>query len=257
MRRTFPFIIALFLLSACASTGSQPQQPPVAPPLDKVKVSEGYLHKGIAFFQAEKYELALTEMHKAAQENPKNKDAYQALGVTYFKLGKLDDAEKYYKEAVSIDDAYSDAYNGLGVVYSLQKKWKDALKNFQKALDNKLYPGRAMVYSNMGDMYMYQKDYAKAAESYRESKRYEKIDFIIIKLGDALLEGGKTREAVGEFQEASQMSPANPLARYKLGVALLKNGNKAAAIAEFRKTIELAPKSDAARKANDYLRTLR
>ena len=259
MNKIILIAVMLGTLTACASTTKQQQQaePPVSAPIDRTKISEGYLQKGIAYFQAEKYELALSEMHKSVKENTKNKDAYQALGVTYFKLGKLDEAEKYYREAIDIDDTYSDAYNGLGVVYSLQQKWKDAQKNFLKALDNKMYPGRAMVYSNMGDMFMNQKEPVKAAESYRESKRYEKIDFIIIKLGDALLESGKPKDAIKEYQEAASMSLGNPLFRYKLAIAFLKDGNKTAAVAEFNKVIELAPASENAKQARDYLRTLR
>lgn len=247
--RMFLIPVLLCCLVACATT-SEPQ-------VGKTKMSEGYLTRGYAYLEADKFELALTEFHRSLQENPQNKWAFYYLGVTSDKLGKLDDAEKYYSEAIDIDSGFSEAYNALGVVYSKQKKWKEAIKNFQKALENKLYSTRYIPYLNMGDVYMNQPDYERAVEAYREAKRYEKIDFIIIKLGEALFEGGKVKDAIREFQEATAMSPANPLARYKLAVALLKDGNKSAAIAEFKKAAELAPGSEIAQKANDYLKTLR
>jgi Tfp pilus assembly protein PilF len=250
------FLIAVIpglvmLMMSCASTTT----PSAA--VDKTKMSEGYLTRGYAYLEAEKFELALTEFHRSLVENPKNKWAHYYLGVTSDKLGKLADAEKHYSEAIDIDSSFSEAYNALGVVYSKQQKWKEAIKNFQRALENKLYSTRYIPYLNMGDAYMSQRDYDRAIDAYREAKRYEKIDFIIIKLGEALFEGGKVKDAVREFQEATAMYPANPLARYKLAVALLKNGNKSAAVAEFKKAAELAPGSEIARMANDYLKTLR
>lgn len=249
MKNVFLAMVLLAAVAACTATASHP--------VDKTKMSEGYLTRGYAYLEGDKVELALTEFHRSLQENPKNKWAYYYLGVTSDKLGKLDDAEKYYSEAIDIDSNFSEAYNALGVVYSKQQKWKEAVKNFRMALENNLYSTRYIPYLNMGDAYMNQRDYEKAVEAYRESKRYEKIDFIIIKLGEALLEAGKTKDAIREFQEASAMSPANPLVRYRLAVAHLKDGNRSAAVAEFKKAAELAPKSEIAQKANEYLKTLR
>jgi Flp pilus assembly protein TadD len=104
---------------------------------------------------------------------------------------------------------------------------------------------------------MAQKDYEKAAEAYRESKRYAILELTIYKLGTALYEAGKVKEAVSEFQEGSALSPKNAGMRYSLATALLKDGNKKAAIAEFKKTVELAPQSALAQQARDYLKTLR
>lgn len=248
--RSYALIIFLLAAAGCASTTTSGA-------VDKTKMSEGYMQKGYAYLEVEKYELALTEFHRSLQENPKNKWASYYLGITCDKLGKLDDAEKYYAEAIDVDSGFSEAYNALGVVYAKQQRWKEALKNFQKALENKLYSTRYIPHLNMGDVYMNMQNYEKAVEAYRESKRYEKIDFIIIKLGEALFEAGKTKDAIREFQEAASMSPANPLARYRLAVALLKDGNKGGALAEFKKAAELAPGSEIARMANDYLKTLR
>ncbi len=249
--KRFLLIVAVFaLMPACATTSDPPA-------VDKTKMSEGYMTRGYAYLEVGRHELALTEFQRSLQENPDNKWANYYLGVTYDKLGKPVEAEKYYSDAIDIDSGFSEAYNALGVVYSKQQKWKDAIKNFQKALENKLYSTRYIPYVNMGDVYMNQGDYPKAVAAYTESKRYEKIDFIIIKLGEALFENGKTKDAIKEFQEASAMSPANPLARYRLAVAYLKDGNKKAAVAEFKKAADLAPGTEIALKANDYLKTLR
>lgn len=250
MKRPILIVAVILLVSACATTDNKPG-------VDKVKLSEGYMTRGYAYLEVGNHELAITEFHRSLQENADNKWANYYLGITYDKLGKPVEAEQYYSEAIDIDSHFSEAYNALGVVYSKQKKWKEALRNFKKALENKLYSTRYLPYLNMGDVYMSQGEYTKAVEAYGESKRYEKIDFIIIKLGEALLESGKTKDAIKEFQEATTMSPSNPLARYRLAIAYLKDGNKGGAIVEFRKAAALAPGSEIALKSEDYLKTLR
>ncbi len=67
----------------------------------------------------------------------------------------------------------------------------------------------------------------------------------------------KSKEAISEFQEGIGLAPQNANMRYSLGLAYLKDGNKKSALTEFRKAAELAPKSDLARKANEYIKTLR
>ena len=138
-----------------------------------------------------------------------------------------------------------------------QKKWKEAIRAFNRALDNKLYTTPHIPYLNLGDLYMELKEYEKAAEAYRESKRFVNTEWTILKLGTALFEEGKIKEAIAEYQEGIQLAPQNANMRYSLAIAYLKVGNKKSALMEFRKAAELAPKSDLARKANEYIMTLR
>lgn len=249
MKRMAALALPIIVVAGCAST-------PV-PAVDSTKMSEGYMTQGYAYLEAGKNELALSEFHRSIQENPKNKWAHYYLGVTNDRLGKLKEAEEFYREGVEIDSSFSEAYNALGVVYSKQQKWTEALKNFTKALQNPLYSTRYIPHLNMGDVYMSMKNYSKAIEAYGESKRFEKLDFTILKLGEAYLEAGRVDDAIREFKEASSMSPMNAIARYRLAVAYVKKGSKHLAIAEFKRAVELAPGSEVARMSNDYLKTLR
>ncbi len=239
----------LLLLTGCATTSG--------PPVDKTKMAEGYYTKGISHYQQKNYELASVEFNRSLQTDSNNKQSYYMLGLICSDQGKLDQAIKYFKEAIDRDSDYSEAYNALGTVYSRQQKWKEALKNFNKALENKLYSTPHIPYLNIGRLYMAQKEYDKAVDAYREAKRYANQDFIIFELGTALFEAGKNKEALSEFREGVGMAPQNADLRYSLALALLKDGDKKAALAEFKKTTELAPGSDLAKKAKDYIKTLR
>jgi type IV pilus assembly protein PilF len=248
LMRLFAVVLVLFL-TACATTPSNK--------VNNVKMAEGYYMKGVSYLQKKDYELALVEFQRSIQTDKKNKDAYFALGSVSETMGKFADAERYYKEALDIDPNYPEAHNALGVVYSRQERWPDALKEFNKALENKLYTTPHVAYYNMAHVYMAQKNYEKAIEAYRDSKRFASYDQTIYELGSALFEAGKVKEAISEFREGVSISPSNAYIRYGLALALLKDNNKKAALAEFKKTVELAPKSELAQKAKDYIITLR
>ena len=220
-------------------------------------MAEGYYSKGLSHLQEKNYELASVEFNRSIQTDSNYKQSYYGLGIISDYQGKLDDARKYYLEAIDRDSNFSEAYNALGVVYSKQQKWDEAIKAFNKALANKLYTTPHIPYLNLGDLYMERKEYAKAAEEYRESKRFVNSELTIFKLGTALYEAGMIKEAIGEFQEGVALSPRNTSMRYSLAVAQLKDGNKKSALMEFKKVVELDPKSETAQKAKDYIKTLR
>jgi Flp pilus assembly protein TadD len=73
----------------------------------------------------------------------------------------------------------------------------------------------------------------------------------------ALIAAGNVQEAVSELREGVALSPQNADMRLALALAHLKNGEKKAAVDQFKKVVELAPKTDAARTAQDYIKTLR
>ena len=246
MRRTLAIILVL-ALAGCATTGTT---------TDKTKMAEGYYGRGLSHLQGKDYEKALVEFQRSINTDSKYKMSYYATGMVYDLMGKYNEAEKYYKESIDIDSEFSDAHNALGTIFMKQKKWKEALKSFQRALNNKLYATPNITYVNMGDVYMTLEDYPKAVEAYREAKRFASQDYIIYRLGMALIKAGSTKDAIAEFQEGVTLTPKNADMRLALALAFLKDGNKRSALAEFRKVVELAPQSENAGIARDYIRTL-
>jgi Tfp pilus assembly protein PilF len=246
--RAFTLMVIL-ALTGCVTTGGET--------IDKSKMAEGYYLKGLAHLQDKNYEMASVEFHRSLQHDSNYKRSYYGLGIISDYQGKLEDAKEFYQQAIDQDSDYSEAHNALGVVYSKQKKWKEAIKSFNRALANKLYTTPHIPYLNLGDLYMEQKEYEKAVKAYRVSKGFVNIEWTVLKLGTALLEAGKTKEAIHELQEGAELAPQNANMRYGLALAYLKDGNKGSALREFRKTAELAPKSDLSLLADDYIKTLR
>jgi len=99
-----------------------------------------------------------------------------------------------------------------------QQKWKEAIRAYKKAVENKLYTTPQVTWLNIGEVYMAQKDYENAVDAFRQAKSFVKQDFIQYRLGTALFESGKTRDAVSEFREGIAISPQNAQLRYSLAV---------------------------------------
>jgi len=150
---------------------------------DKSKMAEGYYTRGLSYLQEKNYEMASVEFNRSLKYDDHYKQSYYGLGIINDYQGKFDEAAKFYQKAIDQDSDFSEAYNALGVVYSKQKKWKEAIKAFNMALSNKLYTTPHIPYLNLGDLYMEQKEYEKAAEAYRESKRFVNIEWTVLKLG--------------------------------------------------------------------------
>jgi type IV pilus assembly protein PilF len=250
--RTF-IVIILLSLAGCVTTttGGNPVTP------DSKQMAEGYYKRGQAYFIEKNYELAAVEFHRSLQTDSSNKWSYYYLGIISDYQDRLNDSIPFYKEAISIDSNFSEAYNALGAAYSRQQKWNEALKAFNRALDNKLYTTPHIPYLNMGRVYMAQKEYDKAITAYRDAKRFSNQDYIFIELGTALMEAGRTKEAVSEFQDDVKLFPQNASLRYNLALAYLKDGKKKAAMSEFKAAADMAPNSEISTKANEYIKKLR
>jgi type IV pilus assembly protein PilF len=250
MRALTLIVVFLLTLAGCVTTGGRP-------PISKAKMSDGYYMKGLSYLQEKDYEMASVEFNRSLQIDSDNKEAYYGLGIISDLQGMLDDAQKYFEKAIDRDSKYSEAYNALGVVFAKQRKWDKAEECFRKALENKLYTTPHIPYLNLGDLYMAQKEYGKAAEAYRQSQRFVNLDITILKLGTALFDGGKIQEAISEFRKGVDVSPQNVNMRYSLALAYAKAGDRKSAVSEFQTVVRLAPRSEIALKANDYIKTLR
>ena len=64
----------------------------------------------------------------------------------------------------------------------------------------------------------------------------------LVQQADALIEKGKTEEAILLLREAVSLAPSDVQAHYLLGYALWKQSQQEAAVVEFRKALELDPK---------------
>ena len=76
------------------------------------------------------------------------------------------------------------------------------------------------------------------------------------RLGAALLEEGKTHEALVELRSADRLRPDMPETLYSLGKAALLDGDPASAVKAWKKVIELEGQSSLAAQAHFELANL-
>ncbi len=98
---------------------------------------------GHSYYDAGKYEEAITEFQKAVSFAPDYVQAYNAMGVCYDQRKQFDKALTAYQQAISIDPTAHYVYNNIGSSHLLQKRYQEAFNAFSKAVamdpGNKLY----------------------------------------------------------------------------------------------------------------------
>ena len=164
------------------------------------------------------YTLALTQKNDA-QVLYNRALAWEAKGDT-------EKAMNDYTEALKLEPDYPLAHINLGRLLYFQGKKEEARVHFEAAAKA---PQLAMPLYNLGVLEGEQKNFAKAAEYYRQAlQRDPTLTDARANLAIALLELGKTVEAVVELKETVRQDPQNPTAlglRQKLiDAGIIKTG---------------------------------
>jgi tetratricopeptide (TPR) repeat protein len=128
--------------------------------------------------------LSSQSLDKLLATNPNSARGHQARGQNYFVLKMLPEAGKEYEQALALRPDLPGLRLELGQIYAASSEWQKAEVQFRG--ETKLQPGNA-----------------EAA----------------FRLGDALLQQGKMREAVEELRRSDQLRPEMPETLYSLGRA--------------------------------------
>lgn len=92
-----------------------------------------YNNLGMSLFLNGEYEASLQALIEGAKRDPNNKKINNNLGLLLCKTGRVQDAFEAFKRAGNEASAY---YN-IGSVYLVEKKYKEAIQSYQKAIDAK------------------------------------------------------------------------------------------------------------------------
>ncbi len=133
--------------------------------------ADAYLQVGIALYQQDRLEEAITHYQQAIALKP-NADAYCNLGNALLKQGRQEEAISQYQKALALEPNFLDAHLGLGCALIYQSQFEAADACFQQALI--LHPNSPEAYHNRGI---------------------------------ALVNQNQTDEAIGCFQKALQLKP--------------------------------------------------
>lgn len=205
-----------------------------------------YLSGQVAEFYLQDLEKAYSYYNKASKIMQDNTYSLSAASVAE-KLGNHKDALKIFNSLIKEDSDNSTLYLYRGLLYQKMKKERNAVKDIKRAIEKDennvtarlvladIYINKGddkeaikiledlskgneyfsdIINSNLGKIYVRNKDYIKAIEVYKKlaEKLYGTNKALVLKqLGDVLIEAGKYDEAAKTFEEAASIQEKDTL----------------------------------------------
>ena len=117
--------------------------------------SRPHFQLAYAYYQEQRYDLAVPEFEKAAALSPPDYDLLIDLGLAYDGLHQFEKALEKLQQAAAID-ATAHVYSQIGKVYAEQSRWKEAMDAFDRAqaIDGRfpaVYAYKGLVHLATGD----------------------------------------------------------------------------------------------------------
>ncbi len=206
------------------------------------KQSEALRRVGEAYLAEGKHTLALRELLRAEQLNPKDYLLQGDLGMAYMGKGHFDDAIAHFKKALKIKPDFAPAKNNLGTAYLAKGDFDKAIPIFKGLTDDILYSTPHYPLYNLGWAYFQKKDYVEAEKYFREALEL-RPEFVMARrwLGRTYLERGMVDKAIEELKRAVARAPKSGPVHFDLGRAYLMAGRGDLALQHFDAAAQLAP----------------
>lgn len=110
----------------------------------RLNIAERYYERALYYYQKGKYDLAVSDLDAAIQNEPKNAELYVARGLALLGDNRPDDAEEDFAYGLALDPAQWLAYYGRGMRAFAEGAWLHAIDAFSRA--QRLAPDRPEIY---------------------------------------------------------------------------------------------------------------
>jgi serine/threonine protein kinase/Flp pilus assembly protein TadD len=127
---------------------------------------EAFLRLGQIHLELSKYKESIYYLSKAIELDSLYKRAYNTLSLAYDGSGDFEKSIWAINKYISLAPNEANPYNSRGALYTYNGKLDQAIESFKKALEIK--PDFYMSLSNLGNIYLLKRDYAKAESCYKE-----------------------------------------------------------------------------------------
>ena len=189
---------------------------------------------------------AVTELQQAIDLRPNYWRNHSELGRVHLRAGRLDDAEEAYRRVTELQPDNAVGFHMLGTVQQSAGQLDEAFANYQEA--NKIRP-RASTHSNLGTLYYWRGDYARAASAYTEALRLDSgTPDVHANLGDAYQKLGKPdlasenyRQAIALVRKQLDVNERDPLNLAALAIYHAKLAEREAAERAIVKALDVSP----------------
>ena len=223
---------------------------------------------GNCYYQAGLYDDAIVQFNHIISLNQADFNAKNSLGLVYLRQGETSKAYTSFYQAHEISNSAIEPIYNLGRVCAASNDTKQALEYFNTAIE--LDPHHISSYIEainlllkthnineafslcsaalsanpndfgllicLGNIHKEKRDFASAANSYKNSIKLNKINpGAYENLGHALAELGNKKEAMAAYQRALELNPDNTLVRHAVNSLAGHTTDKAPA--EYVKTL--------------------
>jgi type IV pilus assembly protein PilF len=134
------------ILSGCVTEtvgGPEIEQDPQAALHKRVELARQYIGRG-------DWENAKRNLQIANNIDPNSAAVHEAFGLVYQSTGEYERAEESFRKALKLDPSFSRSRNNYAVyLYSLGR-FEDAEREFLIVVEDALYSGRPLAYTNLG-----------------------------------------------------------------------------------------------------------
>jgi len=111
-----------------------------------------HMNLGMALFEAEHYDAALSAFQRVLEIDPTHIAAYNAIGHTYYRTNQLEPAMVAYERAIVLDPQDDHAYFGLGILLTTKLgDYEGAMQAFERGLRQN--PDSSLLFDSIGTTY--------------------------------------------------------------------------------------------------------
>jgi len=240
--------------------------------LDSQKSIKGFIDKGMASYNQEKYDDAVSYYDKALTLDPVNETALVKKGDALAKQGKYDDSIRCYDKVLEINKKNTEALYGKGNVLFAQGKYKEAVEYYnkilaikpddsnakikkseaEKALSAQQTPSAAEFFQE-GEDFFKKKNFEEALKYYNKAlavdpnhvpSLFKKGAMLIIpeiQKADVMIDSNKIKEGYGYIDKVTALAPEFAEAWDLKGEVLTKAGKYDKALECYNKVFALKP----------------
>ena len=158
--------------------------------------------------QSGRSEVAENRAHDLLVQKPKDPKALNLLGTILMSEGRLDEASMHFQEATSKGSNNPAIYVNSAICQIGMGNPDTCIELCKHALD--INPDYSNAWNIMGNGYLGKREFGKAADAFR--KALEKQPYFTdarFNLGRALLESGKSEDALAQFEAVLEQTPNN------------------------------------------------
>ncbi len=179
-------------------------------------------------------------------------------GLELQNSGFFNKAAEEYRFAIKADDRLEQAYSNLGLVYIAQKNYPRAREAFDRALA--LKPNRPTSLNGLASVLYAQNQWDLAIEQWKKAIHFNpRFAPAYSNMGAAFEHQKSYAEALDAYVKAVTINPGADMADayYHIGLLMIKLGHPAQALVQLEHAVILSPESEFARDARKHITTIK